>query len=43
MNYPWYFNLLFNFIVTEMKEDTVHSNTMQLVEKEICTPVEVTR
>ena len=31
--------LLFNFIVTEMKEDTANSNATQMVEKEICAPV----
>ena len=34
--------LLFHFIVTKMKEDTVNSNAMYMVEiKKICMPVEM--
>ena len=33
--------LYFHFIVTEMKEDTVNSNAMYMVDIEICMPVEM--
>ena len=35
--------LLLNFIVTELNKDTPHFNPIQMVEKKICIPVEVTR